>query len=115
MKFRTRVARRLRFLADRVDPTTGPRRMTAVSGFTFEEGIGVVFRDDGRGCPLWYMAQDHDRAHDEAGDLVVGHVWARDRTVPRLEVAPGGVRLDQSYRPGDIDYGARGGQPFGYA
>lgn len=79
MNLRTRLARRLRFLADRVDPTTGPRLMTAVSGFTFEEGLGVVFRDDGRGCPLWYMQQDYDRAHDEGGQLVLGQAWVSGR------------------------------------
>lgn len=81
--FRTRLARRLRFAADRLDPTTGPRLMTAVRGFTFEDGIGVVFRDDGRGCPLWFMAEDYDRAHDEAGDLKPGKWWGR-RDRPQL-------------------------------
>lgn len=51
--------------------------MTAASGFTFEDGLGVVFRDDGRGCPVWYMAQDYDRAHDEAGDLQPRKTWVK--------------------------------------
>lgn len=55
--------------------------MTAASGFTFEDGLGVVFRDDRRGCPVWYMAQDYDRAHDEAGDLQPGRHWTRNRTI----------------------------------
>ena len=35
--------------------------------FTFEKGIGIVFREDGRGCRLAYLGQDeYSKAHDEA-------------------------------------------------
>jgi hypothetical protein len=73
---RQRLARRLRFLADRIDYDGSFRHMSAVSGFTFEEGVGIVFRDDGRGCPLWYRNPDYDRAHDEAGTSAEAtHLW----------------------------------------
>jgi hypothetical protein len=80
---RARLARRLRAAADRVDPNSGPRGLTVVSGFTFEEGLGVVFRDDNRGCPLWYMAADYDRAHNESGDLVLNRAWLSGRLLSK--------------------------------
>ncbi len=62
---RQRLAWRLRMLADRISPDTGPRAMSY--SFTFEPGRGIVFREGERqGCPLWLMAEDYDRAHDEA-------------------------------------------------
>ena len=51
---RTWLARRLRLLADRLDYAGAPRRTH-------------VFREDGRGCPVWYYGyKDYMRAHDEA-------------------------------------------------
>ena len=36
--------------------------------FTFEEGQGIVFREDGLECPLAYLGDaDYARAHSEAG------------------------------------------------
>jgi hypothetical protein len=55
----------LRMMGDRVSPDTGPRHMSSHT-FTIEDGRGIVFRTDGRGCPLWHNAEDYDRAHDEA-------------------------------------------------
>jgi hypothetical protein len=56
----------LRSIADRLDPAGAPRRMSSHS-FTFERGEGIRFRDDGRGCPLWYLGDDdYQRAHEEA-------------------------------------------------
>lgn len=64
-KLRARIGWRLRCFADRVDPDNGPGGMSY--SFTFELGEGIRFRDDGRGCPLWYLgAADYQRAHDEA-------------------------------------------------
>ena len=59
------IAEWLRMWADRIDPASGPRLMGPYS-FTFEDRKGIVFREDHRGCPLWYMQEDHDRVHDEA-------------------------------------------------
>jgi hypothetical protein len=95
MNLRARIARRLRHTADRIDPTTGPRRMTAVSGFTYEPGLGIVFRDDGRGCPVWYMNQDYHRAHDEAGDIKPG-TWI-ETWQPELAVTEYAERLKQAH------------------
>lgn len=62
---RARVGWWLRRLADRLDDPHAPRHMG--HSFTFELGKGIVFRTDGRGCPLWYLSEaDHDRAHTEA-------------------------------------------------
>ena len=36
--------------------------------FTYEEGEGIRFRQDGRGCRLWYLGDaDYDRAWTESG------------------------------------------------
>jgi hypothetical protein len=62
---RLQLARRLRFLADRIDPAGAPRA-TGWS-FTFEKGEGIRFNDNNHGCPLWYLSdKDYERAHDEA-------------------------------------------------
>jgi hypothetical protein len=56
----------LRRIADRLDPAGAPRGMSGFS-FTFERGEGIRFREDGRGCPLWYLGDDdYERAHAEA-------------------------------------------------
>lgn len=61
-----RLARWLRNFADRIDPGGAPRALTS-SSFTFEHQRGIVFRDDGRGCPLGYLGEDsYERAHTEA-------------------------------------------------
>lgn len=61
----TRIGYWLRRLADRIDPVNAPRAIG--QSFTFEQGWGLRFRDDGRGCPLWYLSEaDYARAHDEA-------------------------------------------------
>lgn len=62
---RQRFAWWLRMLGDRISPDTGPRGASPYR-FTFEEGEGIRFREDGRGCPIWYMAEDWHLAHDEA-------------------------------------------------
>lgn len=55
----------LRRLADRLDYSGAPRAIGI--SFTFELGEGIRWRDDGRGCPLWYLGDDdYERAHDEA-------------------------------------------------
>lgn len=62
------VADRLRFAADRLDRPGAPKAMHV--RFTFEEHAGIVFRDDGRGCRLWYYGdQGYERAHTEAGPV----------------------------------------------
>lgn len=61
----TWLARRLRTIADRIDPAGAPRRTHWT--FTIEHGEGIRWREDGRGCPVWYLGSaDYDRAHDEA-------------------------------------------------
>lgn len=68
MTARARVAWWLRCWADRLDPDSAPRALGM--SFTFEDRTGIVFRDDGRGCPLWHLGHaDYERAHDEAGGL----------------------------------------------
>lgn len=55
----------LRKWADRIDPHGAPR--ATGHAFTFEMRRGLVFRDDGKGCPLWYYGRDdYERAHNEA-------------------------------------------------
>lgn len=60
-----RLARWLRTFADRIDSDGAPRGMSY--SFTFENREGIRFRDDGKGCPLWYLGRDsYERAHAEA-------------------------------------------------
>lgn len=67
--FRGRIADVLRRLADRIDHSGAPKAMHV--RFTFEDRIGIVFRDDGRGCRIWYYGDvDYERAHNEAGPIV---------------------------------------------
>lgn len=74
MTVRSRVGRVLRRLAERVDPDGAPRG--GGYSFTFENGIGIVFREDGRGCPLWYLSKaDYERAHDEADSMHTTINW----------------------------------------
>lgn len=64
---RTKIAKRLRNLADRIDPTTGPRAFSGYWNHT-RDGIkatvteGIMIRPKAPGCPLWYMAEDYDRS-----------------------------------------------------
>jgi hypothetical protein len=63
------IGRYLRTWADRIDRLGAPKA-THVS-FTFEEGVGIMFRDDGRGCRLWYYGDTgYERAHAEGGPVV---------------------------------------------
>jgi hypothetical protein len=63
---KTWIATRLRYLADRIDYAGAPKAMSGYS-FTFENRRGIVFREDGKGCPLWYYGEaDYQRAHAEA-------------------------------------------------
>jgi hypothetical protein len=56
----------MRKWADRMDYDGAPKRMTGCS-FTFEPFEGIRFRDDRRGCPLWYLGDsDYGRAFSEA-------------------------------------------------
>lgn len=62
-----RIARWLRRLADRLDYAGAPKAIGW--SFTIERGRGIVFREDERGCRLWYLGDDqYLRAHAEADD-----------------------------------------------
>jgi hypothetical protein len=51
--------------ADRIDYAGGPKLMGW--SFTVEEGEGIRFRLDGKGCRLAYLGNaEYDKAHDEA-------------------------------------------------
>jgi hypothetical protein len=71
MNIRRRLALRLRIWADRLDHATGPRAFPAHFNFVLGEGL-IVTQTDGipvyppaPGCPLWYMAEDYERAWEE--------------------------------------------------
>ena len=56
----------LRRLADRLDPGHAPRAVGW--SFTFEPYRGMVWHDDRRGCPVWYLSEDdYRRAFNEEG------------------------------------------------
>lgn len=64
-RWRRWLAEQMHWKADRLDPY-GSTRITHWT-FTFEKNIGVVFREDGRGCQLAYLGEDeYKKAHDEA-------------------------------------------------
>lgn len=60
--------RLLAALVDQVDELTALDLafLHAGFGYTFESGKGLVLREDGRGCPIWYRAEDRDRAFTDA-------------------------------------------------
>lgn len=63
---RERIGWWLRRLADRIDHPHAPKGIGW--SFTFEEGRGIVFNDQRRGCPLWYLDDAaYERSHTEAG------------------------------------------------
>jgi hypothetical protein len=77
----------LRKYADRIDRPGAPKAMHV--SFTFEERAGIVFRDDGKGCRLWYYGDDdYERAHAESGPVTGGSstVW-----LPQPPARPGSV------------------------
>jgi hypothetical protein len=62
---RRRAGVRLRRLADQIDHHGAPKVTNWT--FTFELGRGLVFRQDGRGCPVAYLGDDEfEKAHAEA-------------------------------------------------
>jgi hypothetical protein len=64
----------LRRWADRISYETAPRAIG--HSFTFEDREGVRLREDGRGCPLWYLGEDdYERAHTEADTAHVRVDW----------------------------------------
>jgi hypothetical protein len=68
------VAGLLRTWADRISPETGPHGIHW--SFTYEDREGIRFRDDGKGCPLWYLgADDYERAHTEADTRHIRVNW----------------------------------------
>ena len=83
---RALIAYQLRKYADRIDHRGAPKAMSV--RFTFEDHIGIVFRDDGRGCLLWYYGdKDYERAHAEAGPVVgTRTVWLPQRERRHVKV-----------------------------
>ncbi len=66
----------LRRIADRLDWEGAPKIMRW--SFTFEDHIGIRFREDGRGCPLAYLGDtDYDRAFTEAGTAPGHFGWTQ--------------------------------------
>lgn len=58
----------MRRQADRLD-SDGATKVTSYT-FTYERGIGVVFREDGRGCPVSYQGEHQlDLAGEQAGGI----------------------------------------------
>lgn len=81
---RRRVGEWLRRWADRIDDAGAPRAIGW--RFTFERNEGIRFREDGRGCRLWYLGEDdYERAHTEADKPAVRIPWAA-LTDPDLRV-----------------------------
>lgn len=125
--FRGRIADVLRKYADRIDPAGAPKAMHV--RFTFEDRVGIVFRDDGRGCRLWYYGDaDYERAHTEAGPVAGANstAWLPRRNVPAAAerahrslpgVGSGGVSFDfsapqpteQDIRRARLEYTERNG------
>jgi hypothetical protein len=60
-----RLAALLRKYADRIDDAGAPHAIGWT--FTFELYEGVRFREDGKGCRLWYLGdENYEKAHAEA-------------------------------------------------
>jgi hypothetical protein len=56
--------------------------------FTYEEGVGIQFHDDDRGCGLWYLGDaEYERAHAPAGQrrvLSLRRIVSHRRVVLRI-------------------------------
>lgn len=64
----------LRRFADRIDHAGAPKATHWT--FTFELGEGIRFREDGKGCRLWYLGDDsYEKAHAEADRPPVRVNW----------------------------------------
>lgn len=83
-------ADRLRRFADRIDRDGAPKGLDVPSicvyvpprsmSFTFERNVGIKYREDGRGCRLWYLCDaDYMRAFTEADDPVQRINWSEMR------------------------------------
>jgi hypothetical protein len=93
-KGRAWIGGRLRRLADRIDEAGAPRAMHWT--FTFEDREGIRFREDGKGCRLWYMGDaDFERAHSDADTAHVRVDW----TNMTARYVGGGGQLDGRRRP----------------
>lgn len=61
--WRNRVADWLRFLADRIHEDSAFVRSNLT--FHYRDGVGIVVEENqGRGCPLWYLRDEYDLAHE---------------------------------------------------
>ncbi|SRR6266704_5384924 len=91
------LGERLRRLADRLDYGGAPRAIGW--SFTFERGEGIRFRDDGKGCRLWYLSEaDYDKAHTEADKLPVRIPWG-DLADSAKQVRLGGDEGNGTWEP----------------
>lgn len=79
MSWRERLGWRLRCWADRIDRDNATFCLSGYS-FTFEDHKGIVFREDGKGCPLAYIGKDdYERAHTESD--TTARALERDRQI----------------------------------
>lgn len=68
---RRKIANWLLNLSIRVDPSFGPRaigahfNMVPNKGMVVTKTFGIPISPPAPGCPLWYMAEDYDRAFAE--------------------------------------------------
>ena len=83
---RRAIARWMRRWVDRLDDAGAPKYMGRT--FTFETGEGIRFREDGRGCRLFYVgAADYEKAHTEADSAAEDA--ARERRLELIRIAMG--------------------------
>lgn len=100
----------LRKYADRYDPDFAPRGTHW--SFTFERGAGMKFRDDGRGCKVWYIGNpNYQRAHDEADNPVCAPARADIRFDMRADASrfldklnAAGVWTTEGFQTGGVVY-----------
>jgi hypothetical protein len=90
----------MRRFADRIDHAGAPK--ISHWSFTFEEGRGLVFRQDGRGCPVAYLGDgEYARAHSEAGDYPsLPEIAASQITMRSTFTALPSARVVARFRPG---------------
>lgn len=83
MTIRQWIARRLRFLADRIDHRGAPKSIGW--SFTYERDEGIVFWDNrNKGCPVWYYGDDdYEKAYSGADKHPRIRVHWRDGLVER--------------------------------
>lgn len=101
-RFERRVGRFMRKWADWIDGHGAPRSTGYT--FTFETGKGLVIREDGRGCRLWYYGMDdYKKAHAESDSAKADAEFKASLIQFRAAERIGWTDMSTANRPNGLD------------